>query len=175
MRTVRIMVTVDTVSTVSTASAVVLSQRGCALRTCTSKSSANRSWLAVERISALLTSSESTALLPELGHGDGREGGGSVVLGFVLVDLVDRDGGVNNGWLDGLLFDDGLDVLVDVVVNVLPGDCWCGDGLCLTLSDSAGVLELSGLGGQTFLYVLVVAVLDVAFFGSSHLVAVLFG
>lgn len=34
-----------------------------------------------------------------------------MVLGFVLVDLVNGDGGVDNRWLDGLLVDDRLDGL----------------------------------------------------------------
>jgi hypothetical protein len=45
----------------------------------------------------------------EFGHGDGWEGGGGVVLGFVVVDFVDGDGGVDDGGLDGFFLDDGLD------------------------------------------------------------------
>jgi hypothetical protein len=41
-----------------------------------------------------------------------------MVLGLVLVDFVDGNGGVDDGWLNCLLLDDGLDVLVNVVVYV---------------------------------------------------------
>jgi len=74
--------------------------------------------LAAESIAAFLAAVEVSALALELVHGDGRERASSVVLGFVLVDFVDGDGGVDDGWLNCLLLDDWLDVLVDVVVNV---------------------------------------------------------
>jgi len=49
----------------------------------------------------------------------------SVVLGFILVDFVHWDGGVDDGWLDGLLLDNGLDVLVHVMVYMLACNSWC--------------------------------------------------
>jgi hypothetical protein len=58
--------------------------------------------LADEAVLALLTAGEGTALLLELGHGDGGESGGSVMLGGVVVDLVNGDGGVGDVGLDGL-------------------------------------------------------------------------
>jgi hypothetical protein len=58
--------------------------------------------LANEAVLTLLAADEGTALLLELGHGNGGESGGSVVLGGVVVDLVDGDGGVGDVGLNGL-------------------------------------------------------------------------
>jgi hypothetical protein len=109
----------------------------------------------------------------ELVHGDTRKLGSSVVLSLVLVDFVDWDGGVDNRWLDSLLLDDWLDVLVHVVVYVLASDGWVGSGGVLSVSNSAGVLELSLLSSQALLSVGVRAVCDVAVLYTSHLVGVL--
>lgn len=38
-----------------------------------------------------------------------------MVLGFVVVDLMDGDSGVNDRRLDSLLLDDGLDRLLTIV------------------------------------------------------------
>lgn len=80
----------ETGSTVGTVSGRVLSAVGGGLG------------LANEAVLTLLTAGEGTALLPELGHGDGGECGGSVVLSSVVVDLVDGNGGVGDVRLDGL-------------------------------------------------------------------------
>jgi hypothetical protein len=98
-----------------------------------------------------------------------------VVLGFILVDFVDGDGGVHDGWLDGLLLHDGLDGLVDVVVDVLASDG--GSGRCgvLGLANSSSVLELGLLGSKTLLDGVIISVLDVAVLDTGHSVRVLFG
>jgi len=54
--------------------------------------------------------------------------------------LNDGDGGVNVGGLDGLPLDDGLDGLVDVVVNVLVGNGRSSGQSPLGVSDGGGVL-----------------------------------
>jgi len=97
-----------------------------------------------------------------------------VVLSLVLVNLVHGDGGVDNGWLDRFLLDNWLDILVDMVVDMLTCDVGVGRCGVLSATNFAGILELGLLGRETFLYVLVVAVLDVAVLNASHLVAVLF-
>lgn len=68
-----------------------------------------------------------------------------MVLGSVVVNLVDGDGGVGDSRLDGLLLNDRLDHLVNVVVTVLASnDGSLGVGVCgLTLS--GGVSELGSL------------------------------
>lgn len=58
--------------------------------------------LALEAVVALLAAGEDAALVLEVGHADGWEGGGGVVLGGVVVDLVDWHGGVHDMRLDGL-------------------------------------------------------------------------
>jgi hypothetical protein len=58
--------------------------------------------LANEAILTLLTADERATLCLELSHRDCGEGRGGVVLGGVVVDLVDGDGGVGDVGLDGL-------------------------------------------------------------------------
>ena len=53
--------------------------------------------------------------------------------------LVNGDGGVNVGVLDGLPVDDRLDGLVDVVVDVLGGNGGGGLELTVGLADLLGV------------------------------------
>lgn len=72
------------------------------------------SWLAGEPIGALLTTIQGAALLSELLHCYGWEGGGGLEACFVVVDFVDWDGGVDDGWGDGLLLNHWLNGLVDV-------------------------------------------------------------
>lgn len=93
-----------------------------------------------------------------------------MVLGLVLVNLMDWDGGVDDGWLDGLLLDDGLDVLVDVVVDVLAGNGWVGGRCMFCGANLTGVLELSLLGCNTLLDMIIVAVLDVAVLNTDDVV-----
>jgi len=76
-------------------------------------------------VETLLTTAEHTSLGLELVHGHGRQSSGLVVGGCVVVNLVDGDSGVDNIWLDNLLVDDGLNSLVDVVVNMLSTDGGC--------------------------------------------------
>lgn len=77
----------------------------------------------LELASALVVPAEHTALLLELVDADRGQVGGAVVLGGVVVDFVDGDGGVYNLRLDDFLLDDGLDGLVDVA----------GEGSCQLL------------------------------------------
>ena len=60
--------------------------------------------LAEEAILALLAADERAALCLELGHGDGGESRCGVVLGGVVVDLVDGNGGVGDVRLNGLCY-----------------------------------------------------------------------
>jgi len=58
--------------------------------------------LADEAVGALLAAGEGTTRLLELLHGDSRKSRGSVVLGGVVVDFVDGDGGVGDVRLNSL-------------------------------------------------------------------------
>lgn len=97
-----------------------------------------------------------------------------MVFSLVFVDFVDGHGGVCHGRLDGLLLDDGLDILVYLVVYVLTRYGWIGRGSVLSLANCAVVLELCLLGFEALLDMVVIAVLDVAVLYTGHLVTVLF-
>lgn len=118
--------------------------------------------LALEAVLALLTASKRAARLLELGHGNGGESRGLVVLGSVVVNLVDGDGGVGDVRLNSLLLDDRLDGLVDVVVPVLASN----DRVDLTsgaaVDASGGVGVASLLLGEASLNLVVVTVLVAA-------------
>ena len=60
---------------------------------------------------ALFAASQAAALFLEVRHTDGRECRSSMVFGLILVNLVNGDSGMNDGWLDGLFLDDWLDSL----------------------------------------------------------------
>lgn len=74
----------------------------------TAESATDGPGLALKAIITFLAAGERTTLLLEVGHGHGRKGGGGVVLGLILVYLVDGNGGVHDGRLNGLLLDDRL-------------------------------------------------------------------
>jgi len=129
--------------------------------------------LTLEAVVALLTAGQDTALLLKVLKTDGREGRRRVVLGGVVVGLVDRDGGVGDVRLDGLLLDDGLDGLVDVVVDVLAGNGGVDRLGGLVLAGVDLVLELGGLGAQALGYLAVIAVLEAAVLNGAEVVVVL--
>jgi len=132
-------------------------------------------WLTLETVVALLTACEDTALLLEVGHADGWESRSTVVLSRVVVDLVDWDGGVNDVWLNDLLVDDWLDLLVNVVVDVLASDSGCGSLSVLHITLDGGVLELGSLCLETLLNLSIAAVLKLAVLDGSEVVVVLLG
>jgi hypothetical protein len=97
-----------------------------------------------------------------------------VVGGLVVVNLVDRNGSVNNIRLDGLLLDNRLDGLMDVVVDVLTSN---GGSLALAVGvsiNNALILELSLLFYKVALGGIVVAVVKFAVLNSAKLSSVLF-
>jgi len=129
--------------------------------------------LALEAVRAGLATGQAAALLLEFVHADGWEGRGAMVLGGVVVDFVDWDGGVDDVRLNGLLLHNRLDRLVDVVVHVLAGS----DGLhgcgVLTLDADRLVLELGSLLGEVVLVLLGIVVLDLAVLDGDDLVVVM--
>jgi len=131
--------------------------------------------LALETVVTLLAAGQNSALLLKVGHADSWEGRGAVVLGSVVVDLVDWDGGVDDMGLDGLLVDHRLDLLVDVVVNVLAGDRWGNGRGVLDITLLGGVLELSSLSCEALLNLCVTAVLELAVLNCTKVVVVLLG
>jgi len=98
-----------------------------------------------------------------------------VVGSSVVVNLVNRNGGVNNVRLDDLLLDDRLDSLVDVVVNVL-----AANGGCDTLALSGAlypplVAELSLFLNKVPLGGVMVAVVKLAMLDTTELGSVCLG
>lgn len=129
--------------------------------------------LTLEAIVTLLAAGQDTTLLLKVGHGDGGKSRGSVVLGGVVVNLVDGDGGVDNVRLDGLLVDNGLDGLVDVVMDVLTADGGCNRLRVHSLELGALVSKLGSLSSETLLDLGVVAVLKRAVLDGGKVVMVL--
>jgi hypothetical protein len=72
----------------------------------------------LELVVALLTAGKGTTLGLELLHGHGGQGSSLMVGGLVMVNLMNGNSGVDNVGLDGLLLDNGLDGLVDVLDDV---------------------------------------------------------
>jgi len=97
-----------------------------------------------------------------------------VVGSLVVVNLMDRNGGVDNIRLNSLLLDDRLDGLMDVVVDVLATD---GGSLALAVGVSihnALVLELGLLLNKVALGSVMVAVVKLAVLDGAELSSVLF-
>jgi len=133
----------------------------------------DRAGLTLEAVIALLASAQDTALLLKVGHADSGKGRCGVVLGCVVVNLVDGDSGVDNVLLDGLLLNNGLDGLVDVVVDVLASK-GRSDGVGVASGTlDALISELSGLGLQAVSNLAVVAVLELAVLNGTKVVVVL--
>jgi len=128
---------------------------------------------ALEVIASLAATLKDATLLLELRQADGGEGGGAVVLGRLVVNLVDRDSGVDNLGLDNLLVDNREDLLVDVVVNVLAlnsgGAALGGLGLnYVTLVTVLVALSLEHLPG-----VIILSVVDLALLNAGNAVLML--
>jgi hypothetical protein len=127
----------------------------------------------LESVVALLTAGKRSTLSSELRHGHGRQGCGAVVGSLVVVNLVDRNGGVNNVGLNGLLLNDGLDGLMDVVVDVLTTD---GSSSALAVRCSVYttlILEACLLLDKAPLCRVVVTVVELAVLNGTELSSVL--
>lgn len=86
---------------------------------------------------------------------------------------MDRNNSVSDVRLNSLLVDDGLDSLMNVVVDMLSSG-GTSKGLCvLSLSNFACILVLTLLGLQALLDMIVIAVIELLMLYSSHVVSVL--
>ena len=83
-----------------------------------SEGTTNSSWFTLEAIVTLFTAGQTSSLLLEVCHADSGQSRCGVVLGFIVVDFVNGDGGVDNGWLNSLLVDNWLDGLRYSLVKV---------------------------------------------------------
>lgn len=91
-------------------------------------------------VDALVPTSQGTTTVLKLIHAHGWESSGSVVLSFVVVDLMDWHSSVHNMGLDRLLVNDRLNCLVNVVMDMLAS--YGGHVLCLMLGLSSNMLVL---------------------------------
>lgn len=113
------------------------------------------------------------------------------MLGLVVVDFVDGNGGVYDGWLDGFLLDDRLNSLKDgsmmfqqtrrvftdlmyVVVDVFSSNHWCHRVCLLSTTLCAYILELSTLLFETCFNALFITVTVLPMFDGNDVVHVLF-
>lgn len=87
-----------------------------------------------------LATAQGTSLSKECLHGKGWLDGSLVDNWFLVDDLVDWDGGVNDLLLDDLSLDDWLDGLVNVVVGNILTDSSNGGSLDVGWEDGLGVL-----------------------------------
>lgn len=154
--------------------AIALGQRSRAMGASSANCASDRFWLASKGVGTLLTASKVTSLVFEVMHADCWELASTVVLGLILVNLVNGNGSVDNRRLNGLLLDDRLDVLMNVVVDVLASQRWLSRRSMLDITNSAFVLVLSCLSIETLLYVVIIAVLDISVLNTCHLMGVLF-
>ena len=90
-----------------------------------------------------------------------------------VVLLMDGDSGVDNFRGDGLLVDNWLDSLMNVVVNVLALNAWCGSCCMSGLVRMGGVLKLSSFSLQSLANFMVVAVVEFLVDDRLHLVMML--
>lgn len=70
-------------------------------------------WLTLETIDSLASAGKRSALSLELAETDGGESRSGVNDGLLMMHLVDRNGGVDDGGLDNLLLKNRLNGLVD--------------------------------------------------------------
>lgn len=98
-----------------------------------------------------------------------------MVNSFQMMSLMDRNSSMNNVRLDNLLLDDGLNMLVDVVVHSLTGD----DGSGLLSSGSVmsdrGIPVSSGVLLKSSLDVPLATMVELLVLHGSHVVMVLLG
>lgn len=129
----------------------------------------------LELVVALLTTSESTTLGLKLFERHSRKGGGLVEGSLVMVNLVDWDGGVDDLRLDDLPLNNGLDGLVDVVMNVLSANSRSNALAVGGLLNAPLVLEASLVGHQIPLDGLGIAVVELPMLNCADLGLVLLG
>jgi hypothetical protein len=103
----------------------------------------------------------------------GGQSGGIVVDGSSVMRLVDGDRGVDNRGRDGLLVDDGLDVLVHVVVDAFARHRGAGRGRVRGVVSGAGVTVLGGVALEVLRGVGIAAMLEGLVLYRHHILGVL--
>lgn len=129
----------------------------------------------VERISTLITTTHHASILFKLRHGDRRQHRRGVVLGGKMMNFMDRNGGVNNLWLNNFLVDNWLDSFMDMMMHML---ALCHRTLALGedgVAYDAFIFGLLGLGCQRLLGLIMVSMIEFAMLDCALLVRVLLG
>lgn len=98
-----------------------------------------------------------------------------MVLGSGVVFLMDGDDSVNDFRGNGLFVDDWLDSLVDVMVNMLALDSWCGGSGVSSFVSVGGVFELSSFTLELEAGLIVVVVVELLLDGVFHDMVMLLG
>lgn len=109
----------------------------------------------------------------ELVESLGRQDGSTVVHGFEMMGLMDGDGGVDNVGLNNLLVNDGLDMLVDVMVDALTADDRSGLPGSASLVGDGCVLVPSGIALKGGSNVAIVAMVELLVLNGNDVVSVL--
>jgi len=131
--------------------------------------------LALETIRALIAARQAAALLLELIEADGGKRGGAVVLGGVVVDFVDGDGGVYDVRLNSLLLHHRLNGLMHMMMDMLSGDHGLHTRRMLALDADGLILKFGRLLCEVLLILLGVIVLERAVLHGDDLGVVLLG
>lgn len=117
--------------------------------------------------------SKSTSFSGELVQGLGREDRSSMVHGGSMVSLMNRNGGVDDMRLDGLLLDDRLDMFVNMVMDTLASYNRSSSGRVGRAVSLAGVSELGSLSVESSTSVLLVSMVESLVLDRNEVVVVL--
>ena len=98
-----------------------------------------------------------------------------MVLGFVLVNFMDRNGSVYDRRLDCFLLNNWLNVLMNMVVDMLASNSLGLSGAALNIAYFPSAFELSSLRCKTFFDMTIVSVFDVALLNSTQVVCMFLG
>lgn len=111
----------------------------------------------------------------KLTQGLRRQNLGAMVHGRSLVSLMNGNSRVDDFGRNGLLVDDGLDVLMDVVVDALAGDNGrFRVGFVSLVVGDRDILELGGIALEEVLLIPLAAVIEGSVFGGEDSLVMLF-
>jgi len=139
-----------------------------------SEGTTNSSWLTLKAIVTLFTAGQTSSLFLEVCHADSGQSRCGVVLGFIVVDFVNGDGGVDNRWLNSLLVDNWLNSFMDVVVDMLASNDWRNGVSFLSATFCSSVLKLRALLLKTCFDGIGIAMLMLSVLDGDDVVGVLF-
>ena len=116
-----------------------------------------------------------TALVFEFRHTDGVKRSRPMMFGGIVMGFMNWDGGVYDFWLDDLLVDHWLNCLMDVMMNMLPGNSRIDFLGFLFLRGKTLILERSSFLLESIGDMLLVAVVMSPLLHGHNVVAMLLG